>query len=352
MLSKEESIAGSILGTAVGDAIGLPMEGLSKQRLKRLFPKLGNHSFFFGRGMTSDDTEHTCMIAQALIESGGPESEFSGSLSRRFRLWLLYLPADIGLATLKAILRLWLGSKPQRSGVFSAGNGPAMRSAIIGVTYGDDRQKMVELVKTSTKITHSDPKAEHGAQAVALAAYIASTSDAVEHADYLSELTHILVDEPTDFLGLVRKAADSVKSGETTEEFAQSIGCSSGVSGYVYQTVPIVLHSWFRHQRDIRSAILDVVSCGGDTDTTAAIVGGIVGASVGSSGIPKEWLEGILEWPRSVQWMERLAVKLTKSVDEGRSQPVSPFLPTNLLRNLLFLIVVLWHGFRRLLPPY
>ena len=87
-------IVGSILGTAVGDAIGLPYEGLSRQRAKKLFGQPDRHRLLFGRGMISDDTEHTCMVAQALIGSGGDVSAFRRSLAWRFRFWMIALPAD------------------------------------------------------------------------------------------------------------------------------------------------------------------------------------------------------------------------------------------------------------------
>lgn len=64
-------ITGCLLGTAVGDAIGLPYEGLTRQRAARLLGAPDRHRLLFGRGMVSDDTEHTCMVAQALIVSGG-----------------------------------------------------------------------------------------------------------------------------------------------------------------------------------------------------------------------------------------------------------------------------------------
>jgi ADP-ribosylglycohydrolase len=57
-----------LLGAAVGDALGLPSEGLSRQRIKRLFPGPLRHRFFFGHGMVSDDTEHLFMVAQALLD--------------------------------------------------------------------------------------------------------------------------------------------------------------------------------------------------------------------------------------------------------------------------------------------
>src|SRR5207237_1108787 len=97
---------------------------------------------------------------------------------------------------------------------------------------------------------------------------------------------------------------------ETTAAFAESLGLGNGVSGYTYHTVPVALHAWFCKPQDYRAAVLDVVRCGGDTDTTAAILGAIIGAGVGKRGIPNDWLDAIGEWPRSVTWMESLGRRL------------------------------------------
>src|SRR5450432_1683574 len=133
-LDQATLLTGVILGTAIGDALGLPREGLSRRRARKLFgdPPL-RHAFIGGRGMTSNDTEHACMTAQALLASHGDPRSFARSLSWRLRGWILALPAGVGLATARAAIKLWLGFGPDRSGVWSAGNGPAMRAAIIGV---------------------------------------------------------------------------------------------------------------------------------------------------------------------------------------------------------------------------
>ena len=70
-----DSIIGCELGTAIGDVIRLPYERLCKRRKYRLCPNLNGHNFLFGRGMVSDDTEHTCMVAQPLIVSSGEVSQ-------------------------------------------------------------------------------------------------------------------------------------------------------------------------------------------------------------------------------------------------------------------------------------
>ena len=102
-----------------------------------------------------------------------------------------------------------------------------------------------------------------------------------------------------------------------------------------------------------RQSVSSVIQCGGDADTTAAIVGGIVGAATGESGIPDNWLSRIFEWPRSVNWMRELSAQLVRSRNDlVPTKPMSTNFLASLIRNLGFLVVVLFHGFRRLFPPY
>jgi len=348
----EDNIVGCILGTAVGDAIGLPYEGLTRHRAAKMFGPPDRQRFFFGCGMVSDDTEHTCMVAQALIEAYGDVNVFQRSLARRMKRWLLGIPAGIGVATLGSIVRLWVGISPERSGVCSAGNGPAMRAAILGVSLSDP-QAMRRFVRVSSRITHTDAKAEYGACAIALAARMASQAKTVTPKCYLEQLRSFLDDDASQLIELIAESVASVNEGQTTERFAESLELHHGVSGYIYHSVPVAIHAWLAHPSDFRSAIASVVRCGGDTDSTAAMVGGIVGACVGRNGIPHEWLTTLIEWPRTVTWMEELGVQLTSSIQLGcKVRPMG--LPTwgMLLRNVLFLMIVLCHGFRRLAPPY
>jgi ADP-ribosyl-[dinitrogen reductase] hydrolase len=345
--TAQNPIVGCLLGTAAADALGLPYEGLSRRRGQRLYGVPDRYRFCFGRGMVSDDTEHTCMVAQALLASHGDVDLFRAELAKRLRWWLLGVPAGIGLATLRAILRLWTGRSPQHSGVFSAGNGPAMRAAILGASL-DDLDTLREFVQASTRITHIDPKAEFGALAVALAAWQGRHREAPDTDAFLLQLQKWFAGNGEELVGLLSQAIASARAGQTTEAFADTLGLSQGVSGYVYHTVPVAIHAWLRHPRDFRSAVISVIACGGDADSTGAIVGSIVGTTVGREGIPEDWLRGLFEWPRSVRWMERLGLQFT----DAPAAPLRLPFPAILLRNLVFLMIVLFHGFRRLFPPY
>lgn len=78
----------------------------------------------------------------------------------------------------------------------------------------------------------------------------------------------------------------------------------------IFITLPVFIHNWLRYQQNYPQAIEEIIRCGGDTDTTAAILGGIIGASVGKSGIPTAWLKGWWEYPRTIKWVELLGKRL------------------------------------------
>lgn len=347
-----DPISGCLLGTALGDALGLPYEGLSRRRALRMLGPPDRYRFNFGRGMVSDDTEHTCMVAQALIASSRDVELFRSDFAKRLRFWLLGMPAGVGLATLRAAIRLWLGYRPDRSGVFSAGNGPAMRAAILGAAV-DDLATLRDLVRASSRITHTDPRAEHGALAIALATRSARQHEARAPEVFRHEVQSALTGSGDELLKHLNSVFASIDRRESTLDFCNSFGLSRGVTGFVCHTVPVAIHAWLSNPADFRAAVTSVIECGGDTDTTAAIVGGIVGASVGKSGMPKEWIRRFGDWPRTLSWLEQLAEQLKSTISQAKPMmPIRLFAPTLMLRNFWFVSVVLTHGLRRLLPPY
>lgn len=357
MPTLKDHLRGVLVGTAAGDAIGLPREGLSRRRAERMFggPPLA-HRLIFGRGMVSDDTEHTCMVAQALLASGGEPQALARSLSWRLRWWLMALPAGVGMATAKACLKLWIGFPPSRSGVWSAGNGPAMRAAILGVYSWNDLKQLGQLIAASTRLTHTDPAAESGALAVALAAAYAVAQrqvDApIDPQGYLKFIRPHLAG--TEILELIEDVIRRLREQTSFDQYLADRGLTRGVSGYINHTVPACLFCWLTWPADFRMAVEQIVIVGGDADSTGAIVGALAGISSGRDAIPEEWVSRLIEWPRSVAWMERLTDRLTnhRQFPSAPAGPVALLWPGVFVRNLFFLAVVILHGVRRLLPPY
>ncbi len=346
---------GILLGTAVGDALGLPTEGLSARRANRWFGDDLRHRFILGRGMISDDTEHTIFVAQSLLRHPESRIDFAKRLAWCMRWWLVSLPAGVGFATLRSILKLWIGFPAHRSGVFSAGNGPAMRAAPIGARFFDQPKKIDAYVTTSTRLTHTDVRAEIGARAVA---HLTAMSVTLSPGDrpslpLVSDTLRGIAPQHDEWLGLMSDIERAFQEGLSVGEFARSIGATSGVSGFVFQTVPVVIYSWLRHFGSFRDSVESVIRCGGDTDTTGAIIGALAGATAGASGIPRDWIDGIVDWPRGPTLLRALGRQLAASLASGKSAPPVRYAwPAVLPRNAAFLFLVLGHGFRRLLPPY
>jgi ADP-ribosylglycohydrolase len=344
-------ILGCLLGTAVGDAVGLRREGLSRRRALRMYggPPL-EPGLAFGRAFCSDDTEHTVMVGRALALSACEPQRFERELASQLKRWLLAAPAGVGLATLRACCKLLIGFGPARSGVASAGNGPAMRAALLGVCAKSDAQ-LVELVRASTRVTHTDARAEEGAMVVARAARLRLNGSIANPSSFLGKM--VAECRGAELRECLAAAATALSENKSPLEFAESRGWVNGVSGYINQTVPAALYCWARSSRAFRQCVEDAVLLGGDTDSVAAITGAICGANLGAEAIPKQWIERLGDWPRTVAWMTELSRTLNITVTQRVATPPPEMRwLASVPRNFVFAAIVMGLGLRRLLPPY
>lgn len=326
------AIYGCLLGTAVGDAYGLPYENLSSKRAKKWF-KPYQYRFIWGikGAMVSDDTEHSVLTTLAYIHSQGNIGLFPVYLRKALRCWFLCLPAGIGLATLRSCLKMCLGFK--QTSVYSAGNGGAIRSAILGV-LSTNLDELKQRVILSTTLTHHDPKAIQGSLVVAYLAWIE-----YHHPEWTEQQA----------LNFVYQQLDDKELIQLIKHFSMP---KQGITGYMYHTIPAVCQAWQRFRHSPVDGLNWLIQQGGDTDTTCAIFAAITGVRYGeqmAQHIQGRWCEPII----SPSWLKRLAEQATMVAQQ---QPLAQPLRLNpiimLMRNLCFMIIVLIHGFRRLLPPY
>jgi ADP-ribosylglycohydrolase len=324
-MPSEDTLAGILLGTAIGDALGLPHEGLRPERIAQRLERRGlRHQLLPGRGMLSDDTEHASMVARALAESRGEVPAFTRAFARQLRRWVVALPPGVGLATLRGALRSCVGIPPSRSGVRSAGNGPAMRSALIGACARDDGH-LVDLVRASTRITHTDARAEDAAVLVARMARQASRGE------HDRDIVHAIRDDA------FRNAIAHAWSFEgDLEAFRGEAGFERGVSGFVVHTLPAVIYC--ARAASPAHALESAIRLGGDTDTVAAIVGALAGARHGASKLPRAWMDGVRDWPLSMVTLRGLASALA----HGEAPPRQRWLAA-LPRNLAFISLLFAH---------
>jgi len=324
----------TIMGVALGDMMGLYYEGLSSQTIIKKRDTFTHPKLLFGHGLFSDDTQHTIIVAQCLIESKSDPQIFDRLLRKKLQRWLLTLPAGVGFATLRGIFKSFFTTK---SGVFSAGNAPAMRSHLIGLHYGESDATLQAFIQANTTLTHTDPKAYYGALVVAKATYLFT----IHQEDQLWEWIEHTIDDDA-LQELMHQTATNLE--QSTKTFAKTLGLEQGVSGYIYHTLPIALHAAFSNRDNYQQAIIDVIECGGDTDTVAAIAGGIIGTRV--SKLPQEWIESIVDYPITTSFIQALSMQL-ETMESNTQKALSLPWVFEFLRNTIFLIIVLISAMRR-----
>jgi hypothetical protein len=159
--------------------------------------------------------------------------------------------------------------------------------------------------------------------------------------------------EDSEWRGSLDRAMCMLTQERSVAAFAKALGLERGVTGYAYHTVPVSIYAWLRHWGDFKTAIEAVLNCGGDTDTAGAITGALVGTVVGEEHIPPEWINGIVDWPLSIDLLREAAEKLARQREhEVALGRIGHFWPGTAIRNAAFLLIVLIHAIRRLLPPY
>jgi ADP-ribosyl-[dinitrogen reductase] hydrolase len=160
-----DRLAGTLLGTALGDALGLPCEGMSARAIARRFGAVDRFRLLGETGFVSDDTEQAALVAQSLARHPEDPDACVRAFRRSLLGWFCRLPWGVGSATVRSCVRIGLGVSP--SGVMSAGNGAAMRAAVVGTYFQDRPDRRRVFGRALAKVTHRDERAVEGAHYVA-----------------------------------------------------------------------------------------------------------------------------------------------------------------------------------------
>jgi len=336
-------LAGTLLGTALGDALGLPAEGLSPRAIARRFGRVDRFHLLGRTGFVSDDTEQSALVAQSLARFPDDPTLAADAFRRSLVGWFARLPWGIGLATLRACARAAAGLRP--SGVRSAGNGAAMRSAIIGTFFRSDPIRLRAFATNIAEVTHTDPRGVEGALFVAaLAAACARSSPGDSRLAMFDEAVEFVV-EPSLREVLLRARA-LANEGASLDEARAALK----TTGFILHTAPFAAFCFLRFRDSPLSTLTETIAAGGDTDSIAAIVGGWLGALTGEEGLPAPLIAQINDGPFGPTHLRALA-RCLDARSHGTASPVPGYSAAlAIMRNLALFPVVLAHGFRRLWP--
>ncbi len=340
-------------GIAIGDAVGLPREGLQRRTSLLMFgrPKL-SYRLLPGVGIYSDDTQLMLMAAQSILRSHSEWRPFSRAYLGRLAWYPLSLPAGAGKATILAALKSWLRSLGIPTGCKSAGNGPATRALFLTLALHGTDHRIPKWVEDSTRLTHTDPLAIDGCLVLSRLAQIAGTtkSKPIDKLDALQQA--ISASKEAAIRDKLIELTPFLESSRSPSAVARHFGWESGISGFIVPTTVMATYCFLRYPTNFDRAIRATVRLGGDTDSIAAIVGGLVGAHIGFDKLPKDLVARIKVAPHDAEWISEMAVRLSHwphGVDDLHFAPALPSNPLmQVFRNLLMLVLILVHLAMRL----
>ena len=276
--------SGSLVGTAVGDAVGAGFEGRRAADSEMIEAAAAVRELL----AYTDDTHMMIGVAESLVHRDGFDGEHMAYVFIRnyeCEPWrgcgpgppCVFRMIGAGEAWDKAAEKLYHGG--------SYGNGSAMRIAPVGIFYHDDLAMLKEVAYRSSHITHSHELGKEGAALQAYAVALAVSLEPAKDFDsrkFLAELYEFVQLE-----AYKRKLAraGALLGGADKDTVAADIG--NGIE--TFNSVPTAIYSFLSHHRSFEEAILFAVSLGGDTDTIAAMTGAIAGAYLGLDSIPDKW---------------------------------------------------------------
>ena len=327
---------GVLLGTAAGDALGAAYEFGPPRGPELEVAMVGGGSFGWEPGEWTDDTSMAIAIAEVAATGADlREEDALDALARRWHEWS-HDAKDVGVQT-RSVLS---AQRPDRdisaqtaraeSAALheltgrTAGNGSLMRTAPLALTYLDDEAALVQAARSVSELTHWDPEAGDACVLWCCAirhAILTGVLDArigLQHIDadrrdlWAKRLDVAEASQPSDFTnnGWVVEALQGAWSAIATTTVPQD-DPAKGI---------------FRVDH-LRQALDAAVRGGGDTDTVAAIAGGLLGAAYGASAVPAKWRRVLHGWPGlATRDLVALGTRIVQ-VDKSFSYDVDPMIP-------------------------
>lgn len=300
-LSKNK-IIGSLIGLAVGDALGAPYEFKTPPyKVENDYIEGGIHNVSIGEW--TDDTSMALCLAQSLIEKNNFDAK---DQMDKYLSWYedAYFSTrsecfDIGNTVARA-LGIYKYSKDPFSGISgddNSGNGSLMRLAPIALYYYQDKNKLIEYASQSSQTTHKSEIAINAC--VYYAQLIAGAIKGHSKKELLSK----------NFINIknFRQEVINVINGSYKEDKIYK------PTGYVINTLETALMAFYRFNT-FEDGLLNIVSLGYDTDTVGAVYGQLAGAFYGYDNIPHRWRISLMKHDVIYNIAENISKKISNEI--------------------------------------
>ncbi|RGP64010.1 ADP-ribosylglycohydrolase [Fusarium longipes] len=325
--SRESRIVGALLGVHAGDSLGATVEFQSNETIARKYPNglrdiIGGGPFNWPPGHATDDTDMTRGVLLAYHDRyhRGVEQDIARLAGDHFVDWLHgdwpdrdkgSSPEDIGCTTQVGLDRYKINRDPDNAGggQGGAGNGSLMRCIPTGL-FQRDPEKLVEESQRISKITHDDHRCT-----ISCAAYNTIVSKLIGQVSVEEAIkAGLAVAEKLE--GQQGVVYEAIELGEELDLSRMAMQGPSPrlrgqCSGYVLESLSLAIAAILDH-RSLEDIIVDIVRIGKDTDSNAAIAGGLLGARDGVEAIPPRWRADL-------QFGDEFEMKALEILRQGRS---------------------------------
>lgn len=300
-----------VMGVIVGDALGLPVQFVSREELKEkpVTAMMGYGTFKMPKGSWSDDGSMTLATLDSIREKNGIDYD---DIMKRFVEWDrcgAYTPLgfayDQGNTCSYAITAYKKDSDYRtcgRTGEWNNGNGSLMR-ILPACLYAYEQRKegnisldqVMEMVHTVCALTHNTHRAKIGCGIYYFLVEAILEDKNSEEKQPLIEVLQSGIDKAKEYYEMdLLIWAELARYGRlfNLSDFANTPEEDIKSSGYVVDSLEAAVWS-FITTSSFKECLLKAVNLGDDTDTVGAVVGGLAGLYYGCEGMPKEWLEAV-----------------------------------------------------------
>jgi ADP-ribosylglycohydrolase len=305
---------GSLLGLAIGDALGMPTEFMSLAEIHGRFGPEGVTDFEAGRwpaGHFTDDTQMTIALADGILSAGRGASvdAIMSEVTREFVAWNQSPVGGHrapGGTCQRGCARL-AASKPWREAGdgWSKGCGSAMRAAPLGLAWPGDYERIREAGIAQSLATHGHPCALAGSVAVGALVSMALEDETPDL--MLERVIDLTEDISEEFVAHIERVPGAL---ESAPEAAWALLGEAWVSE---EAVAGALYCFMSTPDDYRATVLCGANTEGDSDSLACIAGAISGAYNGAEAIPAHWREGV----ERAQELHEVAKRMWEAAREG-----------------------------------
>jgi ADP-ribosylglycohydrolase len=320
---------GSLIATAIGDAIGMPASFMSPSQIRRIYGRITDfvkpdeeqtaHVKVEAGGVT-DDTQESLIVSSVLIEAGRFDADlFVEKMKQWATRYNMLESTVIGPSTRKFLETILSGGDYEEAGKRGDTNGAAMRVGPIGIYYHGDVDRAIEEAAISAVPSHGSRAGISSACAIAAAIARAVEGDctprevmaaAIRGAEAGERMGY---DQPAPSIAArIRLAVELVdrRRDQPLDDICDCLYAHIGAGMKCYESVPLSLGVFYAASGRVRDGILAVVNVGDDADTNGAIVGSLCGAYSGAASIDPAWI-AMVESTNSIDF-RRIAADLLR----------------------------------------